>query len=148
MTPIQSSIEIDRPPEVVFAYVADPTRFGEWQRDVVRVEVEGGRPPGLGGRFTTTRRIGGVERALTQEVTELRPPRSWAVHGVDGPIRPSASVTVEPLDGGAASRVTFALAFEGHGIGRPLLPAVRRQAERAAPVSYRTLKERLEHGPQ
>ena len=148
MTPIQSSIEIDRPPEVVFAYVADPTRFGEWQRDVVRVEVEGGRPPGLGGRFTTTRRIGGVERALTQEVTELRPPRSWAVHGVDGPIRPSASVTVEPLDGGAASRVTFALDFEGHGIGRPLLPAVRRQAERAAPVSYRTLKERLEHRPQ
>ena len=148
MTPIQSSIEIDRPPEVVFAYVADPTRFGEWQRDVVRVEVEGGRPLGLGGRFTTTRRIGGVERALTQEVTELRPPRSWAVHGVDGPIRPSASVTVEPLDGGAASRVTFALDFEGHGIGRPLLPAVRRQAERAAPVSYRTLKERLERGPR
>jgi hypothetical protein len=55
-------------------------------------------------------------------------------------------VTVEPLDGGAASRVTFALDFEGHGIGRPLLPAVRRQAQRAAPVSYRALKERLEQG--
>jgi hypothetical protein len=55
-------------------------------------------------------------------------------------------VTVEPLDGGASSRVVFALDFEGHGIGRPLLPAVRRQARRAAPVSYRKLKERLEHG--
>ena len=41
-------------------------------------------------------------------------------------------------------RVTFALDFEGHGIGRPLLPAIRRQAARAAPVSYRSLKERLE----
>jgi uncharacterized protein YndB with AHSA1/START domain len=146
MAPIQSSIEIARPPEEVFAYLADPTRFAEWQRDVVRVEVEDGRPPGLGARFTTTRRIGGVDRTMTQEVTELRPPRSWAVRGVDGPVRPSASVTVEPLDGGAASRVTFALDFEGHGIGRPLLPAVRRQAQRAAPVSYRTLKERLEQG--
>jgi uncharacterized protein YndB with AHSA1/START domain len=146
MAPIQSTIEIARPPEAVFAYLADPTRFAEWQRDVVRVDVEGRRPPGLGGRFTTTRRIGGVERTMTQEVTELRPPRSWAVHGIDGPIRPSASVTVEPLDGGAASRVTFALDFEGHGIGRPLLPAVRRQAQRAAPVSYRALKERLEQG--
>jgi hypothetical protein len=110
------------------------------------VDFVGGRPSGLGARFTTTRRIGGVERTMAQEVTELRPPTSWAVHGVDGPIRASAKVTVEPLDDGASSRVLFALDFEGHGIGRPLLPAVRRQARRAAPVSYRKLKERLEHG--
>jgi uncharacterized protein YndB with AHSA1/START domain len=146
MAPIESSIDIARPPDEVFAYVADPSRFAEWQHDVVRVDVEGVGPPGLGARFTTTRRIGGVERTMTQEVTELRPPVSWAVHGVDGPIRPSARVTVTPLDGGTRSRVVFALDFEGHGIGRPLVPAVRRQAQRAAPVSYRNLKQRLEHG--
>src|SRR6266511_4262283 len=60
---------------------------------------------------------------MTQEITELSPPRSWAVHGVDGPIRPRANVTVEPLGDGAGSRVTFALDFEGHGIGKPLVPA-------------------------
>ena len=146
MAPIESSIDIARPPDEVFAYLADPSRFAEWQLDVVRVDVEGVGPPGLGARFTTTRRIGGVERTMTQEVTELSPPMSWAVHGVDGPIRPSARVTVAPLDGGTRSRVLFALDFEGHGIGRPLVPAVRRQAQRAAPVSYRNLKQRLEHG--
>jgi uncharacterized protein YndB with AHSA1/START domain len=146
MPPIVSVIEIDRPPEEVFAYVSDPTRFAEWQRDVVGVRLEGAGPPGPGARFTTTRRVGGVERTMTQEVTELRPPRRWVVHGVDGPIRPSATVTVEPLDGQARSRVTFALDFEGHGIGRPLLPAVRRQARRGAPVSYRALKALLEGG--
>ena len=146
MAPIESSIDIARPPDEVFAYVADPSRFAEWQHDVVRVDVESVLPPGLGARFTTTRRIGGVERMMTQEVTELRPPVSWAVHGVDGPIRPSARVTVTPLDGGTRSRVLFALDFDGHGIGRPLVPAVRRQAQRAAPVSYRNLKQRLEHG--
>jgi uncharacterized protein YndB with AHSA1/START domain len=146
MPPIVSSIDIARPPEEVVTYATDPSRFPEWQRDVVRVRVEGDRPTGIGSRFITTRRVGGTERTMTQEVTEQIVPRSWAARGVDGPIRPSATITVEPLDGGAGSRVTFTLDFEGHGIGRPLLPAVRRQTKRAAPVSYRNLKQRLERG--
>ena len=146
MAAIVSSVQIDRPPSEVFAYATDPARFPEWQHDVVRVQVAEGRAPGVGWRFTTTRRVGGVERTMTQEVTALDPPRSWAVHGVDGPIRPNATVTVEPLDGGARSLVTFALDFEGHGIGKPLIPAVRRQTTKQAPTSYRDLKELLERG--
>jgi uncharacterized protein YndB with AHSA1/START domain len=148
MPAIVSRVQIDRPPSEVFSYVTDPSRFPEWQHDIVRVHPEEDRAPGLGWRFTTTRRIGGVERTMTQEVMEIDPPRSWAVHGIDGPIRPSASITVEPLDGGVRSLVTFALDFEGHGIGRPLIPAVRRQAAKQAPMSYRNLKERLERGDQ
>ena len=144
MAAVVSNIEIARPPDEVFAYVTDPSRFAEWQDDVVRVEAGG--PPGVGSRFTTTRRIGGTERTMTQEVTENSPPRSWAAHGIDGPIRPNATVAVEPLDDGARSRVTFALDFEGHGIGMPLVPMVRRMAAKQAPTSYRNLKERLETG--
>lgn len=146
MSPIVSTIEIGRPPAEVFSYVTDPSRFAEWQHDVVAVRIDEGRPPGVGTRFTTTRRIGHTERTMTQEITEISPPRSWAAHGVDGPIRPNAEVTVEPLDGGTRSRVTFALDFEGHGIGVPLLPLVRRQAQKGAPASYRNLKKRLESG--
>jgi hypothetical protein len=65
---------------------------------------------------------------------------------VDGPIRPSASVTVAPAEGG--SRVTFALDFEAHGLGVALLPLVRRQARLGAPVSYRNLKRLLEGSRQ
>jgi uncharacterized protein YndB with AHSA1/START domain len=146
MPPIVSSIEIARPPEEVFSYVTDPSRFAEWQHDVVSVRMEGGRPPGVGSRFTTTRRIGGTERTMTQEITEIDAPRSWAAHGVDGPIRPNAGITVEPVNDGARSRVTFALDFEGHGIGKPLVPVIRRQALKVAPTSYRNLKDRLESG--
>lgn len=84
MTAAVSTIDIDRPPDEVFAYVTDPTRFAEWQHDVVGVRLESGGPVGLGTRFTTTRRIGGVERTMTQEVTEDRPPGRWAVHGSTG----------------------------------------------------------------
>jgi hypothetical protein len=34
MTPMVSTVEIDRPPEEVFAYVTDPSRFAEWQKNV------------------------------------------------------------------------------------------------------------------
>jgi uncharacterized protein YndB with AHSA1/START domain len=144
--PIVSSIEIARPPEEVFSYVSDPSRFAEWQHDVVSVRIEGGGPPRLGSRFTTTRRIGRAERTMTQEITEIDPPRSWAAHGVAGPIRPNANITVEPLNDSTRSRVTFALDFKGHGIGVPLVPVVRRMAAKGAPRSYRNLKERLESG--
>jgi uncharacterized protein YndB with AHSA1/START domain len=147
MPPIVSSFEIARPPDEVYAYVTDPSRFSEWQNDVLRVRIEGGRPPGVGTRFTTIRRIGRVEQTTTQEITEVTPPRSWAARGVDGPFRPSAGITVEPLGDGTRSRVTIELDFEGHGIGRLLpLDVIRRMAAKGAPKSYQNLKERLERG--
>jgi uncharacterized protein YndB with AHSA1/START domain len=146
MSAMVSTIEIARPPEVVFSYATDPTRFADWQRDVVSVHADRRGTPEVGSRFSTTRRVGGADRTMTQEVTELDAPRSWAVRGVDGPIRPRATVTVEPIDAGARSRVTFTLDFEGHGIGVPLVRLVRRQAEKGAPVSYRNLKALLEGG--
>jgi uncharacterized protein YndB with AHSA1/START domain len=146
MPPIVHTIEIDRPPEEVFSYVTDPAHFAEWQYDVLSVRLEGSSPPRVGSRFTTIRRIGRAERTMTQEITEINPPTSWAARGVAGPIRPSASISVEPLNENTRSCVTFVLDFEGHGIGVPLVPVVRRIAAKGAPRSYQNLKERLENG--
>lgn len=136
MAPIVSTVDIARPPADVFAYATDPARFPEWQKDIVRVDVTGERS------FTTTRRFARAERTLTQEITENTPPRSWVARAVDGPIRPTATITVEPADGG--SRVTFTLDFEVNGVGVALLPLIRRQAESGARVSYANLKRLLE----
>jgi len=144
--PIVSTIDIARPPEEVFAYATDPARFREWQNDVVSVEVEDRQPLSVGCRFTTIRRVGGVERTMAQQITAIEAPRIWAARGIDGPIRPHATITVEPLDGSARSRVTFTLDFDGHGVGVPILPVVRRQTQRQSPISYRNLKKRLETG--
>lgn len=144
MAPLVHTIEIARPPDEVYAYATDPSRFTHWQSDVVRVQVESGDPLRAGSRFVTTRRIGGADPTMVQEVTEVEPPRRWAARGVDGPIRPTASVAVEAVAGGARSLVTFTLDFEGHGIGVPLVPAVRRMAAKGAPTSHQNLKRLLE----
>jgi carbon monoxide dehydrogenase subunit G len=145
MTPIVSSIEIARPHDEVFSYVTDPSRFSEWQSGVLDGHMEGGASPRVGSKCTTTRRIGGAAREVTSEVTKLDPPTSWAVHGIDGPIRAIVDVTVEPLDANGRARVTIAVDFEGHGIGKLLVPlVVRRQARNEMPANCRKLKERLE----
>ena len=144
MAPIVSSIEIARPPEGVLSYVTDPSRLPEWQESVVSTRIEEKGPPGEGSRIAVTRRIGRGERTMTSEVT-VSPPRSWTVRGVDGPVRGMVKGTVEPLDDNARSRVTIELDFEGHGIGKLLVPlVVRRQAQKELPTNLRNLKERLE----
>ena len=147
MAAIVESIEIARPPEDVFPYVTDPSRLAEWQESVVSTRLEGGGPPAVGSRVTVTRRIGRSERTMTAELTELNPPRSWAVRGIDGPIRGNVKGTIESLDDGARSRVTIELDLEGHGIGKLLVPlVVRRQAQKELPKNQQNLKERLESG--
>jgi uncharacterized protein YndB with AHSA1/START domain len=145
MAPIVSHFEIARSPEEIYPYITDPARFPEWQHDVARVHIEGDGPPGLGTRFTTTRRIGRVEQTTVQEITRDDPPSGWAARGVDGPFRPNAAVTIEPL--GSGSLVTVELDFEGHGVGKLLpLDAIRRIAARGAPRSFENLKNLLERG--
>lgn len=137
MSALTSTIDIDCPPDQVFAAATDPRRFGEWQRDVAGVEMHDD------GVFATKRRLGGT---LTQQVVRNDPPHDWAVRGIGGPVRAHASVHVDPLDGGSRSRVTFTLDFEGHGVGVPLIPLVRRTAAKSAPASYRAFKQLLEEG--
>jgi carbon monoxide dehydrogenase subunit G len=145
MAPLVTTIDIARPQDEVFAYVTDPTTFAEWQAGVVRGSIEGGKTPSIGSKCAMTRRIGGMERESNSKVTKLDPPTSWAVHGIDGPIRAIVDVTVEPLDAGAQSRVRIELDFEGHGIGKLLVPlVVRRHARTEMPANCARLKQRLE----
>jgi carbon monoxide dehydrogenase subunit G len=145
VAPIVNSIEISRRTEDVFAYVTDPSHLSDWQESVVSVRADS--PFTVGSKAVVTRRIGRIERAMTNEVTELTPHRAWGIRGTDGPIRGNVKGTVEPLEDGKRSRVTIALDFEGHGIGKVLLPlVVRRQAQAEMPRNMQKLKERLESG--
>jgi hypothetical protein len=92
----------------------------------------------------TTRRIGGANRPSTSELTHIDPPRTWGVHGIDGPIRATVDLTVEPVSD-TRSRLTIAVDFEGHGLGKILVPLmVRREAQKEMPANLAALKRQLE----
>jgi uncharacterized protein YndB with AHSA1/START domain len=144
VAPMINTVEIARSPQDVFAYVTDPSRFTEWQDAVVSARLEGDGPPRQGSRLKLTRRTGRREQTLTTELTEYSPPRSYAFRGIDGPIRPIGKGTVEPVGDGERSRFRFELDFEGKGIGKLLLPLVRRQAQQELLQTHENLKRRLE----
>lgn len=140
-----STVEIDRPPDQVFAYVTDPTRFAEWQDGVVAGRMETDGVPGVGDRCSMTRRIGFTKRVVTSTVAHVDPPSTWGVRGIDGPVRAEVDVTIVGLDGGRRSRVSIDVNFEGHGIGKIIVPlVVRPQAVREMPANLERLKQRLE----
>jgi hypothetical protein len=94
----------------------------------------------VGDRCISTRRIGLANRSSASALTRFDPPNHWAVSGIDGPIRAMVDVTVEPRSDTGA-HLTVALEFEGHGIGRLLVPLlVTRAAQREMPINVARLK--------
>ncbi|HEY7484901.1 MAG TPA: SRPBCC family protein [Streptosporangiaceae bacterium] len=144
MTPVVETIEISRRPEDVFSYATDFAHFPEWQ-GALSVSKEGDATPAVGSKARVSRRVGPREMTRTEEITELVPPKSWTTRGVGGPVTAIAKGSIEPLDDGERSRVTIALDFEGHGIGKLLVPLlIRRQAQRDLPKNGQRLKDVLE----
>ncbi|MEJ7704520.1 MAG: SRPBCC family protein [Geodermatophilaceae bacterium] len=144
MPPIVASTDVNRSARDVFAYVTDPTCFHEWQKGVIGGHMDDPGRPGVGARCVTVRRIGFADRPSTSELLHIDPPKAWRVRGIDGPIRATVDVTVQALTDERA-RLAIAIDFEGHGIGKLLVPfVVRRETRKEMPGNLATLKQRLE----
>jgi len=92
----------------------------------------------------TTRRIGLANRPVTSELTHIDPPKTWGVRGIDGPIRAIVDLAIKSLTP-HRSRITITIDFQGHGIGKVLVPlVVRREARQEMPANLARLKQHLE----
>ena len=146
MAAIVDSIEIARSPEEVFAYLDQLERHGEWQSQIVSVRRDTEGPTAAGTRATDVRRTPMGKQSVTYEITEHDPPRRASFRGLNGPVRPRGTVTVEPA-GEGRSKVTLELDLEGHGLlGKLLAPLARSQSRKLVPQDQQRLKERLEAG--
>ena len=144
MARIVESVEINRRPEDVFAYLDDLSRHNEWDDQIVSTRVETEGPTRVGTRATDTRRTPMGKQDVKYEITEHDLPRRAAFRGTSGPVRPVGAVTVESLDDGARSRVTIEIELQGHGLGKLLAPLANRDARKHVPKNQAKLKERLE----
>jgi hypothetical protein len=146
MAPIIQTIEIDRRPEDVYAYLDDLARHGEWQDAILDVTVGTPGPTRVGTRATELRRVPGGKQKVTYEITEHDPPRVFAFRGVSGPVRPVGRGTIEPIGDGSRSRYSLEFELVGHGVGKVLAPLAMKQARKELQAIQQRFKERLEAG--
>jgi uncharacterized membrane protein len=143
---IAHSIEIDRPPEDVFAYLDQLERHGEWQPEIVSAQVETDGPVAVGTRVREFRKIGGRQQDTSYEITEHDPPRKSSFRGFAGPVRPTGTVVVEPIGDGSKARVSIEFNLVGHGLGKVIAPLALMQARKSIVESHEQLKAKLEAG--
>jgi len=135
-------IEIDRPPEDVFAALTNIDRLPEWQASAVSAAAEG--PLGERTRIRETRRLMGREFHVVHEVTAYDPPHRFDIQSVEGPLPLSVSHLLEPSGGGTNLEVVGEakprgmLRFAAAGVAKTVEAEFRRDFEK--------LKELLEAG--
>ena len=131
----EAQIDIDRPPEEVFAALTDISRLPEWQRSVVTAEMEG--EPGVGARLRETRKMMGREGKLVSEVTEYDPPHRFSVRAIEGPIPMTVTHTLEPSGGGTRLEVV------GEATPKGVMRLAAGKMQKSAESEFRGDLERL-----
>ncbi len=70
-----AGIDIDLPPEQVFAYVSDLLRHGDWTGDKVTIErSDGGSEVAVGAQYRSRNQLIGTANLDAIEVTQYGPP--------------------------------------------------------------------------
>jgi len=122
MPSAERTIVIDRPPDQVFAFFADPANDKAWRPHVKEIAARG--PAGVGATIQqVVEGPGGRGLAADLEITAFDPPTRYAFRVIAGPARPIGEFRFAPSGTGTA--VAFSLRadlgfLKGLVLGRPV----------------------------
>ncbi|HLJ02224.1 MAG TPA: SRPBCC family protein [Solirubrobacteraceae bacterium] len=141
MAHYRASIDVQQPPEEIFAYLSDFSTTREWDPSVVEAERLNGEAVGEGTEFRLVAEFLGRKNELTYRIVEYDPPHAVTFLGENATVISRDRITFEPA--AAATRVTYDadLALKGPlRLADPLLAlAFNRVGDRALAGLRRTL---------
>jgi uncharacterized protein YndB with AHSA1/START domain len=140
---VEESVEINRPVEEVFSYVANPENLPEWSSIVLEVRKETQGAPKEGDRFTSVAKFLGRRFETPFEVVSYEPPRRSSHRSTGGPFEQEWTRTFEETAGGA-TRLTQVAEGEPGGFFRLVGPMLEMAGRRQFRVDLGTLKDLLE----
>ncbi|HEV2238115.1 MAG TPA: SRPBCC family protein [Ktedonobacterales bacterium] len=145
METIECSIEIQRPVEVVFAYVIDPRTAPRWQAGVKEIRVIPEGPIAVGSKLKIVGAFLGVKLEGTNEVTAIEPNRSFSYTGRAGPATVEATYRFAATASG--TRLSGSALIEPGGLFQVAGPLFASQAKKHVEADFRRLKALLETQP-
>ncbi|MGH2755994.1 MAG: SRPBCC family protein [Actinomycetota bacterium] len=141
----ENTVVIDRPPEDVFAYLADFSNVPKWNYAIVETQKTSDGPVGVGATYDQTRSI----PTRSQEsfvVSEFQPNERLAIHGDLGPFTGTLSYELESRPGGTILHNSAAL--QGRGMMKVAAGLVGGRIQEAVAANLQKLKQLLEAGDQ
>jgi len=139
-------VETAAPPELVWEFVTDPTRYLHFMAGMTRYEAMTEQTEGVGARFRTLMRVGSAEVGGTIEIVESDEPWDIAWNSVTG-VDQRGRWRLRERPGGR-TRVEFRFQYGVAGAGllgwlaeQVAAPTVRRHLQR----SVHQLKRQVEH---
>lgn len=104
--PIRTTVDIDAPPDDVWAVLADIEAQPDWMHDLIDVDILGPLPVGVGTRALGRVRALGIEIEDPIEISAFDAPSHFGLRHV-GLVRGHGDIRLEPLRDGGATRVTW-----------------------------------------
>ncbi|MBI2780598.1 MAG: SRPBCC family protein [Chloroflexi bacterium] len=138
-----NTITVNRPPDAVFAFLADGTTGPQWRPGILDIAHQGGS--GVGARYRQgVKGPGGRRVAADYKITAWESGRRLAFIATAGPIRPIGEYRLEAVSEG--TRVTFSLSVDLSGIKKLLMGGAVQSTMDAEVRSLSKLKQVLEAG--
>ncbi len=143
MISVEKSVIINKPVEVVFAFVSDSNNDPKWQAGIESVILEG--PANVvGTKWTEVRKFMGQEMRSTLEVTSVAANQKFSAKVLKGPVPYEVTVTFKAANGG--TQITTRIEGEPKGFFKVAEGALKGQLEKTLEEDSKRLKGILEGG--
>lgn len=139
MAKVETSIEIARPQEEVFAYLTDLRNAKEWSTEFVDVTYDGDLAQGSTG--ADTRKMGRKEIVMPWTITAFDPPNRL-VFEYTAPFPITADFSFRSTSTG--TRVTCSMDLRPRGFWRLLGPLIAREGKKTDQAQFEKVKQILE----
>ncbi|HZO58845.1 MAG TPA: SRPBCC family protein [Solirubrobacterales bacterium] len=141
---VVTQVEIARPAQAVFDYLADGEKMPRWMKEFTSVEKVGDGPVGAGTEFRYEDKRG---TKSSYKLTEYRPPERLAWHGADvkmpgGSMTPDGFYDIHEHDG--HTHVEMHVQPHLHGMAKLMGPMMAMGMRRTSKQYVQLLKEDLE----
>lgn len=136
------AVQISRPVDEVFAFVADARNRPLWDESVDTEELTSPEPIGVGSTVRTGLRSMGRDYVLTWKIIEHEPPSRQTIESTSGPFPTTLAYLLSAQDGGTL--VEFSVTGRPTGTLRLLQPLIARNTQNNLDRGFPRLKHLLE----